>query len=69
MPGLGLAGLGDDPRLAANVNRLIVMASAGPLLNPFLATVPLQLLFYRLSMARGYDPDFSRNLSKTLTVD
>ena len=27
------------------------------------------LLAYRLSLARGLDPDFPRNLSKTLTVD
>jgi len=58
-----------DPRLAANVDDLIVLPDAGPLLNPLLATVPLQLLSYRLSVARGYDPDFPRNLSKTLTVD
>jgi len=58
-----------DPRLAANVDDLIELPSAGALINPLLATVPLQLLAYRLSVARGYDPDFPRNLSKTLTVD
>ncbi|MGD2147575.1 MAG: glutamine--fructose-6-phosphate transaminase (isomerizing) [Anaerolineae bacterium] len=58
-----------DPRLAANVDDLIELPPAGPLINPLLATVPLQLLSYRLSVARGYDPDFPRNLSKTLTVD
>jgi glucosamine--fructose-6-phosphate aminotransferase (isomerizing) len=58
-----------DPRLAANADDLIVLPPAGPRLNPLLATVPLQLLAYRLSVARGYDPDFPRNLSKTLTVD
>ena len=58
-----------DPRLAANADDLIVLPPAGPLLNPLLATVPLQLLAYRMSVARGCDPDFPRNLSKTLTVD
>jgi glucosamine 6-phosphate synthetase-like amidotransferase/phosphosugar isomerase protein len=29
----------------------------------------LQLLAYRMSVLRGFDPDFPRNLSKTLTVD
>ncbi len=38
-------------------------------MNPLLATIPLQLLAYRASVARGFDPDFPRNLSKTLTVD
>ena len=34
-----------------------------------LSVIPLQLLSYRCSLSRGYDPDFPRNLSKTLTVD
>ncbi len=59
----------EDGRLRANAHDLIVLPKAGPLLNPILAVVPLQLLAYRLSVARGYDPDFPRNLSKTLTVD
>jgi glucosamine--fructose-6-phosphate aminotransferase (isomerizing) len=59
----------DDERLRAHVHDLIVLPEAGPLLNAILATLPLQLLSYRLSLLRGYDPDFPRNLSKTLTVD
>ena len=59
----------EDARLRANAHDLIVLPQAGPLLNPLLAVLPLQLLSYRLSLARGYDPDFPRNLSKTLTVD
>jgi glucosamine--fructose-6-phosphate aminotransferase (isomerizing) len=58
-----------DPRLEANADDLVGLAEVGPLLNPLLATMPLQLLSYRLSIARGYNPDFPRNLSKTLTVD
>ena len=59
----------EDPRLRANAHDLIVLPRADSLFNPLLATLPLQLLSYRLSLARGYDPDFPRNLSKTLTVD
>ena len=59
----------EDPRLRANAHDLIVLPQAGSLFNPLLATLPLQLLSYRLSLTRGYDPDFPRNLSKTLTVD
>jgi glucosamine 6-phosphate synthetase-like amidotransferase/phosphosugar isomerase protein len=33
------------------------------------ATPPAQLVAYHMSVARGIDPDFPRNLSKTLTVD
>jgi glucosamine--fructose-6-phosphate aminotransferase (isomerizing) len=59
----------EDGRLRANADDLIVLPEVGPVLNPLLATLPLQMLSYRLSLARGYDPDFPRNLSKTLTVD
>ncbi len=59
----------EDPRLRANAHDLIVLPQAGALLNPLLAVIPLQLLAYRLSVARGHDPDYPRNLSKTLTVD
>ncbi|HHN94458.1 MAG TPA: glutamine--fructose-6-phosphate transaminase (isomerizing) [Anaerolineae bacterium] len=59
----------EDERLRANADDLIVLPPSDPVLNPLLATLPLQLLSYRLSLARGYDPDFPRNLSKTLTVD
>jgi len=59
----------EDPRLQANANHQIVIPTSGETLNPLLAVLPLQLLSYHLSVARGYDPDFPRNLSKTLTVD
>ena len=59
----------DDDRLRANAQHLIVLPPSGPLLAPILSVLPLQLLSYQLSVARGYDPDFPRNLSKTLTVD
>jgi glucosamine--fructose-6-phosphate aminotransferase (isomerizing) len=59
----------EESSLRANANHLIVIPSAGEMLNPLLAVLPLQLLSYHMSVARGYDPDFPRNLSKTLTVD
>ena len=59
----------EDPRLLINADGLVRLPRAGALLNPLLATVPLQLLAYKHGVARGYDPDFPRNLSKTLTVD
>jgi len=67
--GRAIAIAEEDSRLRANAHDLIVLPPAGPLFNPLLAVLPLQLLSYRLSLARGYDPDFPRNLSKTLTVD
>lgn len=59
----------DDPRLRANASDLIVLPPASPEVAALLTVLPLQLLSYHMSVMRGYDPDFPRNLSKTLTVD
>ncbi|MHA1125976.1 MAG: glutamine--fructose-6-phosphate transaminase (isomerizing) [Candidatus Heimdallarchaeota archaeon] len=39
------------------------------LISPILTAIPLQLLALYMSIERGIDPDYPRNLSKTLTVD
>jgi glucosamine--fructose-6-phosphate aminotransferase (isomerizing) len=59
----------EDSRLRGNANDLVVLPKAGPAISPLLTVLPLQLLSYSMSVQRGYDPDFPRNLSKTLTVD
>jgi glucosamine--fructose-6-phosphate aminotransferase (isomerizing) len=67
--GLAIAIGEADARLRGNAHDLIVVPTAGANLNALLSVLPLQMLSYQLSLARGYDPDFPRNLSKTLTVD
>jgi len=59
----------NDPRLHANASDVIVLPDATPEITALLSVLPLQLLSYHMSVLRGYDPDFPRNLSKTLTVD
>jgi glutamine---fructose-6-phosphate transaminase (isomerizing) len=59
----------DDPRLHANASDVIIIPDSTPEIAALLAVLPLQLLSYHMSVLRGYDPDFPRNLSKTLTVD
>lgn len=59
----------DDSRLCANASDLITIPAASPEISSLLAVLPIQLLAYHMSVGRGYDPDFPRNLSKTLTVD
>ena len=59
----------ENTRLRSNASGLISIPTVGSILNPILAIIPLQLLAYRISVSRGFDPDFPRNLSKTLTVD
>ena len=59
----------ESATLRANASDLIVLPEASPEISSLLSVLPLQLLSYYMSVARGYDPDFPRNLSKTLTVD
>jgi glucosamine--fructose-6-phosphate aminotransferase (isomerizing) len=59
----------EDSQLQSNAHDIITIPRAGAILNPILAIIPMQLLAYRVSVSRGFDPDYPRNLSKTLTVD
>jgi glucosamine--fructose-6-phosphate aminotransferase (isomerizing) len=59
----------EDSRLRANGDVLVTQPEADADWGALLSVLPLQLLSYHLSLARGFDPDFPRNLSKTLTVD
>ncbi|MBN1658659.1 MAG: SIS domain-containing protein [Anaerolineae bacterium] len=55
--------------LRKNVHDYLVLPEADRFIAPILATIPAQLISYHMSVARGIEPDFPRNLSKTLTVD
>ncbi|MFN2216911.1 MAG: glutamine--fructose-6-phosphate aminotransferase, partial [Anaerolineales bacterium] len=59
----------EDARLRSNATDMIIIPKSTPTIQPLLSVIPLQLLSYHMSILRGYDPDFPRNLSKTLTVD
>jgi len=59
----------DDPRLRANADDVITLPRSDASISPLLGVIPLQMLSYHMSVMRGFDPDFPRNLSKTLTVD
>lgn len=59
----------ENERLRDNASDLVTIPEAGSAISSLLAVIPLQLLSYHMAVARGYDPDFPRNLSKTLTVD
>ena len=59
----------EDARLRANGDVLVPIPASDPQISALLSVIPLQLLSYHMSVLRGFDPDFPRNLSKTLTVD
>ena len=58
-----------DTRLTANATDIITIPATSSAFNSLIITIPVQLLSYYMALGRGYDPDFPRNLSKTLTVD
>jgi glucosamine--fructose-6-phosphate aminotransferase (isomerizing) len=59
----------DDPRLRANADDVIALPKSDTSISPLLSVIPMQMLSYHMSLMRSFDPDFPRNLSKTLTVD
>jgi glucosamine--fructose-6-phosphate aminotransferase (isomerizing) len=67
-PIIALATEGDKAikKVAADV---IYLPKTLDLLNPILATVPLQLFAYHIAVARGCDVDKPRNLAKSVTVE
>jgi glucosamine--fructose-6-phosphate aminotransferase (isomerizing) len=67
--GRAIAVSSEHSVLRSNVHEYLVVPDADRFVVPILATLPGQLVAYHLSVARGLDPDFPRNLSKTLTVD
>ena len=55
-----VAGLSDD---------LIEVPAASETVNPFLVSLPMQLIAYHIGVRRGCDVDQPRNLAKTVTVE
>ncbi len=67
-PIIALATEGDKA-IKKVANDVIYLPPTLDLLNPILATVPLQLFAYHIAVARGCDVDKPRNLAKSVTVE
>ncbi len=65
---LGIANAGNE-ELAKSVDEVYHIPRTLELLTPALAVVPMQLLAYYASLARGNDVDKPRNLAKSVTVE
>jgi len=63
---VAMAGNKEVDRVADHV---IYIPATHPLLAPVLAVIPMQLLAYYTSLARGCDVDKPRNLAKSVTVE
>lgn len=55
--------------LRAEASQFIPLPVSSEVEYAVVGAVPFQLFAYHLSVALGFDPDYPRNLSKTLTVD
>ncbi|HEY9437425.1 MAG TPA: glutamine--fructose-6-phosphate transaminase (isomerizing) [Streptomyces sp.] len=58
-----------DEAVAAYADHLITVPAAPTLLQPLVATVPLQVFACELATARGNEVDQPRNLAKSVTVE
>ncbi|MDG3008985.1 glutamine--fructose-6-phosphate transaminase (isomerizing) [Rhodococcus sp. D2-41] len=58
-----------DEAVRPFANHLIEIPASPTLLQPLLATVPLQVFAAEVAQTRGYDVDKPRNLAKSVTVE
>jgi glucosamine--fructose-6-phosphate aminotransferase (isomerizing) len=63
-----IAAPGDD-EVAPFADTLIEVPATATLLQPLVATVPLQVFACELAAAKGHDVDQPRNLAKSVTVE
>jgi glucosamine--fructose-6-phosphate aminotransferase (isomerizing) len=59
----------DDDTVAPYADVLIGLPKVSTLLQPLVATVPLQLFACELATVKGHDVDQPRNLAKSVTVE
>ena len=59
----------DDLEVAAYADVLIKLPKVSTLLQPLVATVPLQMFACELATRKGHDVDQPRNLAKSVTVE
>jgi len=65
---MAIAMAGDE-EVGKSVDKVITIPRVSPFLAPIIAVIPLQLLAYYASVARGNDVDNPRNLAKSVTVE
>jgi glucosamine--fructose-6-phosphate aminotransferase (isomerizing) len=58
-----------DTLITSQCDDVLRIPDAGPLAQPFLTVIPLQLLAYAIAVAKGNDVDQPRNLAKSVTVE
>ncbi len=61
--------IAQESAVVTGATHIIRIPDAPSLLQPVLATVPLQVFAYEMAVARGNDVDQPRNLAKSVTVE
>jgi glutamine---fructose-6-phosphate transaminase (isomerizing) len=64
--GAMIIGISDEPD--DSYDMFIKLPTVGRIHYPFLEVVPLQILAYYLALRKNADPDYPRNLAKSVTV-
>ena len=59
----------DDIETARLADDVITIPKSSEIINPFLVSLPMQLIAYHIGVRRGCDIDQPRNLAKTVTVE
>ena len=67
--GACVIGIAQDGVHVEGAQHIIRIPVVSALLQPVLATVPLQVFAYEMALARGNDVDQPRNLAKSVTVE
>ncbi|MFN2451462.1 MAG: glutamine--fructose-6-phosphate transaminase (isomerizing) [Candidatus Dormibacteria bacterium] len=68
-PIIAVITAGENPFDDGTARDVIEVPACEELFSPLVATVPLQLLAYRMAVERGCDVDQPRNLAKSVTVE
>lgn len=67
--GLAIVVAPESGALSDNASQMLALPCERYCLVPLAAAVFMQLFAYHLAAQRGFDPDYPRNCSKTITVD
>ena len=62
-------GFGYNVDISENIRFALEIPKTDDLLNPFLMTIPLQLLAYHVALLKNCNIDKPRNLAKSVTVE
>ena len=65
---IALATEGDE-RIGGLADEVILVPDVHPIVQPIVASIPLQLLAYHMADLKGTDVDQPRNLAKSVTVE